>query len=121
MVDKIKGDGAIRREGLYGSSIENAYAGVLSFLRRKYTRDLTGADIVVSGIPLDLATTFRPGTRFGPQAIRAASVQLVELRPILGDSTHLMRLQSLIMVIAGSMLIIHSRSNRPLLSTLNVF
>lgn len=81
MTDKIKGDGAIRREGLYGSSIENAYAGVLSFLRRKYTRDLTGADIVVSGIPLDLATTFRPGTRFGPQAIRAASVQLVELRP----------------------------------------
>lgn len=81
MVDKIKGDGAIRRQGLYGSSIENAYAGVLSFLRRKYTRDLTGADIIVSGIPLDLATTYRPGTRFGPQAIRAASVQLVELHP----------------------------------------
>lgn len=50
MTNKIRGDGAIRRQGLYGSSIENAYAGVLSFLRRKYTRDLTGADIIVSGI-----------------------------------------------------------------------
>ena len=81
MVNDIKGDGAIRREGLYGSSIENTYAGALSFLRRKYTRDLAGVDIVISGIPLDLATTFRPGTRFGPQAIRAASVQLIELLP----------------------------------------
>lgn len=61
MTNKIRGDGAIRRQGLYGSSIENAYAGVLSFLRRKYTRDLTGADIIVSGIPLDLATTYRSG------------------------------------------------------------
>jgi agmatinase len=37
--------------------------------------------VVVSGLPFDLATTFRPGARFGPQAIRAASVQLAELLP----------------------------------------
>ncbi|CAE6726795.1 agmatinase [Paraburkholderia nemoris] len=55
------------------------YAGVLSFMRRPYTRDLTGVDVAVSGIPLDLATTFRPGTRFGPAGMRAASVQLAEL------------------------------------------
>lgn len=81
MTGTIHGDGAIRREGLYGRSAENTFAGVLSFLRRKYTRDLAGADVVVSGIPLDLATTFRPGARFGPAAIRAASVQLAELKP----------------------------------------
>lgn len=77
----ILGDGAIRRQGLYGSNIENTYAGVLSFMRRNYTRDLTGVDVVVSGVPLDLATTFRPGARLGPAAVRAASVQLAELKP----------------------------------------
>ncbi len=55
------------------------YAGQLSFLRRRYTQDIEGADVVVSGIPFDAATTFRPGARFGPQAIRAASVQLAEI------------------------------------------
>ncbi len=75
------GDSAMRRPSLNGSWPENTYAGVLSFLRRSYTRDLTGADVVVSGIPLDLATTFRPGARLGPAAVRAASVQLAELKP----------------------------------------
>ncbi|MDF0604485.1 agmatinase [Neisseriaceae bacterium TC5R-5] len=77
----ILGDGAIRRQSLLGSSIENTYAGVLSFMRRNYSRDLSGADVVISGIPLDLSTTFRSGARLGPQAIRAASVQLAELNP----------------------------------------
>ena len=79
--DQIRGDGAIRRQSLYGSSIENTYAGVLSFMRRNYTRNLEGVDVVVSGIPLDLSVTFRSGARMGPQAIRAASVQLAELKP----------------------------------------
>jgi agmatinase len=77
----MNGDGAFRRNSLHGSSIENTYAGALSFLRRKYTRELAGVDVVVSGIPLDLATTFRPGARLGPAAVRAASVQLAELLP----------------------------------------
>ncbi|KZE33231.1 agmatinase [Crenobacter luteus] len=81
MTGIIHGDGAIRRDSLYGSSIENTYAGVLSFMRRNYTRDLSGVDVAVSGIPLDLATTFRSGARQGPQAVRAASVQLAELKP----------------------------------------
>lgn len=55
------------------------FAGELSFLRRKRTRDLAGADLVITGLPFDAATTFRPGARFGPAAIRAASVQLAEL------------------------------------------
>jgi agmatinase len=80
MSNKLLGDGAIRREGPYGSSPEHTYSGVLSFMRRKYTRDLAGADVVVSGVPLDIATTFRPGARLGPAAIRAASVQLAELK-----------------------------------------
>jgi agmatinase len=81
MTEILKGDGAIRRNSLYGSSIENTYGGVQSFMRRKYTRDLTGVDVAISGIPLDISTTFRSGARMGPQGIRAASVQLAELKP----------------------------------------
>jgi agmatinase len=77
----IRGDGAIRRTSLYGSSIENTYGGVQSFMRRNYTRDLTGVDVAISGIPFDLACTYRSGARLGPSAIRAASVQLAELKP----------------------------------------
>ncbi len=44
-------------------------------MRRKYTRDLTGVDIAVTGIPFDQAVTNRPGTRFGPEAIRKASAE----------------------------------------------
>ncbi|MDJ0684576.1 MAG: agmatinase [Alphaproteobacteria bacterium] len=73
------GDQAFRATALKGRQPEATFAGALSFLRRKYTRDLTGADIAVTGIPFDQATTFRPGARLGPAAIRAASVQLAEL------------------------------------------
>jgi agmatinase len=71
----LRGDGAFRRKTTLGSTIEQTFAGALSFLRRKYTRDLTNVDVAVTGIPLDLATTYRPGTRFGPQGIREASAQ----------------------------------------------
>ncbi len=56
------------------------YGGALSFLRRRYSRDLTGVDVAVSGVPFDGAVTYRPGARLGPRAIRAASVQLAELK-----------------------------------------
>ncbi len=75
-----RGDFAIRSNKLEGHAYEMTYAGVLSFLRRRYTRDIDGADVVVSGIPYDGAVTNRPGCRYGPQAIRAASVQLAELK-----------------------------------------
>lgn len=74
-----QGDQAFRADSLYGRAPEMTYGGALSFLRRRYTRAIDGADLVVSGMPFDLATTNRPGSRFGPQAIRAASTQLAEL------------------------------------------
>jgi agmatinase len=42
-------------------------------MRRKFTKDVAGADAVIWGIPFDVAVTNRPGARFGPQAIRRAS------------------------------------------------
>lgn len=55
------------------ASEESTFAGALSFMRRRYSRDLTGIDAVVWGIPFDASVTNRPGARFGPQAIRRAS------------------------------------------------
>lgn len=68
-------DAAFRRTDLRGSYVEASYAGAQSFLRRKYTRDLTGADVAITGVPFDLSVSNRPGTRFGPEAIRRASAQ----------------------------------------------
>ena len=66
-------DGAITRADLKGLAFENAFSGAPSFLRRTYTKDLTGVDVAVTGIAFDQAVTNRPGTRLGPRAIRAAS------------------------------------------------
>ncbi len=78
-------DQAITRKSLYGPSEEPAYSGVLSFMRRKYTKDLTGVDVAISGIPLDLMVSHRPGTRFGPEAVRKASAVLETVHPYAWD------------------------------------
>ncbi len=69
------GDEAFRRESIKGTQWESTYAGALSFMRRKYTRDLTGVDIAVTGIPFDQAVSHRSGTRMGPEGIRKASAE----------------------------------------------
>lgn len=81
MVGKFNSDSAITRKSLYGTTPEPTYAGITSFMRRKYTRDFDGVDVVVTGVPLDTATTNRPGARFGPRAVRAASTIMAWERP----------------------------------------
>jgi agmatinase len=52
------------------------YAGLLTFSALPYTQDpaeLAGVDVAIVGAPTDDLTSDRPGTRFGPRAIRAAS------------------------------------------------
>ncbi len=69
------GDEAFRRENLKGTQWEPTYAGALSFMRRKYTRDLSGVDIAITGVPFDQAVSHRSGTRMGPEGIRKASAE----------------------------------------------
>ena len=69
------------RPELYGMSYEPTYSGSTSFFRREFSKDLRGVDLAVTGIPLDTAVTNRPGTRFGPRAVRAASTILAWERP----------------------------------------
>ena len=78
---KPSNDSAFTRDDLYGTRPEPSFSGALSFLRRNYTRDLAGVDVVVTGVPFDTATTNRPGTRLGPRAIRAASSIMAWERP----------------------------------------
>ncbi|WP_193175395.1 agmatinase [Oricola nitratireducens] len=66
-------DHAFTARTLTGAATDPTHAGALSFMRRKYTKTLKGADAVVWGIPFDAAVSNRPGARFGPQAIRRAS------------------------------------------------
>ena len=57
------------------------FAGVRTFARLPYRTDLSGIDVAVFGLPFDTATTFRPGARFGPEGIRAASLLLRPWHP----------------------------------------
>nr|WP_250812695.1 agmatinase [Neorhizobium tomejilense] len=66
-------DHAFTAKSLTSAASDPTFAGALSFMRRRFTKDLAGADTVVWGIPFDAATSNRPGARFGPQAIRRAS------------------------------------------------
>jgi agmatinase len=50
-----------------------AFGGIATFARLPHRPDPTGADVAVVGVPYDSATSFRPGARFGPRGVRAAS------------------------------------------------
>ena len=53
------------------------FVGHVTFARQPACADwdkLDGADVAVLGIPIDTASSFRSGSRFGPRAIRDASM-----------------------------------------------
>jgi agmatinase len=52
------------------------FSGIRTFMRLPHLLDLAGVDFAVIGAPFDTGATFRVGARFGPEAIRSASVLL---------------------------------------------
>lgn len=53
-----------------------AFAGINTFLKAPFVEDVHEVghhQVAVVGAPFDMGTTYRPGTRFGPQAIRRIS------------------------------------------------
>jgi agmatinase len=53
-----------------------AFAGINTFLKAPFVEDVHQVgrhQVAVVGAPFDMGTTYRPGTRFGPQAIRRIS------------------------------------------------
>ncbi|OXX38730.1 agmatinase [Vibrio sp. V09_P4A23P171] len=63
---------------LFTKTDYSLYSNAMTFVRRPYVKDPVSADadVVVLGVPLDMATSGRPGARMGPDAIRRASVNL---------------------------------------------
>ena len=52
------------------------YAGPATFARLPELRDVKACDVALLGVPFDAGTSYRPGARFGPMAIRQASRHL---------------------------------------------
>ncbi|HET7045941.1 MAG TPA: agmatinase [Gaiellaceae bacterium] len=52
------------------------FAGIKTFMRLPHVTELEGVEAAAVGIPFDTGTSFRPGPRFGPEAIRSASALL---------------------------------------------
>mgnify|MGYP003314999042 FL=1 len=52
------------------------YAGPSTFARLPELRDVEHCDVAIIGVPFDAGTSYRPGARFGPQAVRQAARQL---------------------------------------------
>jgi agmatinase len=57
------------------------YAGPPTFARLPRTDQVTHTDVAVVGIPFDSGVSYRPGARFGPGHIRAASKLLRTYHP----------------------------------------
>lgn len=52
------------------------FGGIATMLRLPHLESPEGLDAAFIGIPLDIGTSLRSGTRFGPRAIRAESVMI---------------------------------------------
>ncbi|RDL32682.1 uncharacterized protein BP5553_09138 [Venustampulla echinocandica] len=63
---------------------EWSFSGVSTFAHLEHVRCLTKPDtpfdIGILGVPFDTAVSYRPGARFGPRAIRAASARQTSFR-----------------------------------------
>src|SRR5690348_16568636 len=57
------------------------FSGVRTFMRLPHVTDLDEVDVAIIGVPTDDAVSFRSGARFGPEAIRSASVLLRPYNP----------------------------------------
>jgi len=57
------------------------FAGPHTFARLPRLDQVSRYDIAVVGVPFDAGTSYRPGARFGPQAIRMGSKLLREYHP----------------------------------------
>ncbi|MGS0496303.1 agmatinase [Pseudoalteromonas mariniglutinosa] len=63
---------------LFDHPDHSLYSNGMTFLRQPMVQNIIdiNADVVVLGLPFDMATSGRPGARLGPDAIRRASVHL---------------------------------------------
>jgi agmatinase len=72
---------------LFSRGAEPFFSGGDTFLKSPYVeniRDIGGYDVAIVGAPFDMGTTYRPGARFGPSAVRRISALYDAYSPDLG-------------------------------------
>ena len=65
-----------RTISLFSRGHQPAFAGINTFMKTPYCEDIRNVgnyEAAFVGVPFDTGTTYRPGTRFGPQAVRRIS------------------------------------------------
>ncbi len=65
-----------RTISLFSRGHQPAFAGINTFMKAPYCEDVRNVkdyEAAFVGVPFDTGTTYRPGTRFGPQAVRRVS------------------------------------------------
>ncbi len=65
------------------SSRSPRFAQPATFMRLPHTREVTGLNVALLGVPFDGGVTYRPGTRFGPREIRTQSSLIRAYHPVL--------------------------------------
>jgi agmatinase len=63
------------------SLVSPRFTGPSTFARLPHARTLDEVDVAIVGVPFDTGVTYRVGGRFGPNAVRAASVMLRPYNP----------------------------------------
>ena len=58
------------------------YSGVRTFGRLPHLAETEGVEVAIFGMPWDSGTSYRPGSRFGPEAVRSASAVLRPYNPV---------------------------------------
>ena len=65
-----------RSISLFSRGHQPAFAGINTFMKARYCEDVRNVgnyEAAFVGVPFDTGTTYRPGARFGPQAVRRIS------------------------------------------------
>jgi agmatinase len=75
-MSRPEGPGSDRPVGQVDALVVPRFAGVRTFARLPMIAEVERANVAILGAPFDGATTFRAGARFGPAAIREASLLL---------------------------------------------
>ena len=68
--------------GPVDATVTPRYAGPATFARLPRMDEVGRADVAIVGVPFDSGVSYRPGARFGPGHIRAASKLLRDYNPV---------------------------------------
>lgn len=66
----------MRRNQPLGGNQMPRFAGLPTMMRLPFHESATGLDVAFVGVPMDIGTSHRSGTRFGPRQVRAESAMI---------------------------------------------